>query len=105
MYSITPLLITFLFIFPFFTFNLLAQTEPTTLETGKPLERAMAGGETHVYRVSLAAGQFLQVSVEQKLIDVVVIAYVPDGGKMIEKDGFGGNRGLETIWLIAEKAG
>jgi CHAT domain-containing protein len=105
MYPITRLLVGLFFISLFFTFNLAAQTEITTLEAGKPLERQMAGGETHNYRIPLSSGQFLNLYVNQNLIDVVVTAFAPDGSKIIEKDGFTGNRGFERIWLIADKAG
>lgn len=36
------------------------------LEQGKPIERQMAEGETHSYQVTVQAGQYLQVAVQQK---------------------------------------
>lgn len=97
--------INLLFIFLLFSLNLFAQTETVALEAGKPIEREMAGGEVHIYRVSLTSGQYLNLYVNQKLIDVVVTAFAPDGSKIIEKDGFTGNRGYERVWLIADKTG
>jgi hypothetical protein len=50
-----------------------------TLEPGKAIERAMAGGEVHGYKVSLKSGQFLHAVVDQRGIDVVVRLLGPDG--------------------------
>ena len=49
------------------------------LEPGKAIERAMAGGEVHGYKVSLKSGQFLHAVVDQRGIDVVVRLLGPDG--------------------------
>ncbi len=35
--------------------------EPQTLVPGQPVEREIAGGESHTYQISLA-GQFLQIA-------------------------------------------
>src|SRR6266498_5420353 len=43
-----------------------------TLELGKPIERELAGGESHSYLLPLAAGQFCHVVVDQRGVDVVV---------------------------------
>ena len=42
------------------------------LEQGNVIEREMTGGEMHAYRLTLAAGQYVYVTVNQKGIDVVV---------------------------------
>src|SRR5215472_2890913 len=36
------------------------------LDPGKPVEREIAGGESHTYEIKLTAGQFMQVIVEEK---------------------------------------
>ena len=43
---------------------------PQTLESGKPVEREIAGGQSPTYQIGLTAGQFLRVVVEQRGIDV-----------------------------------
>src|SRR4029077_5691359 len=48
------------------------KSEVVELKQGYPIERGLAGGEAHTYRVTLASGQYLKVVVEQKGIDVVV---------------------------------
>ena len=69
--------------------------EPQKLESGKPIEREMAGGETHTYQLTLQAGQFMRVMVEQKGIDVVVALVAPDGRQLVEANFF--SSGQESI--------
>jgi hypothetical protein len=38
----------------------------------KPIQRKLAGGQRHRYRINLSAGQFLKVIVEEQGIDVSV---------------------------------
>ena len=65
----------------------------------------MAGGQSHTYQVTLAAGEFLHVVVEQRGIDVVVALFAPDGKQVIEVDSAAGTQGHESVFLIAELAG
>src|ERR1700722_16614924 len=44
----------------------------SSLSPGRVVERALAGGENHSYRLSLAAGQDANIVVEQRGIDTVV---------------------------------
>src|ERR1044071_1215556 len=53
---------------------------------GLPIERELAGGQAHTYRIKLIQEQYLHVIVEQKGIDVVVTAFQPDGQKIIAID-------------------
>src|SRR5262245_16891409 len=62
------------------------QQEAMPLELGKPIERELAGGQSHAYQITLAAGQYLNVVVEQRGIDVVVTLFGPDDEKVIEVD-------------------
>src|SRR5436853_2970675 len=50
-----------------------------TLEPGKAVQRELAGGGLHSYRISLSASQYLYVVVDQRGIDVVVRLFSPDG--------------------------
>ncbi|HMG74239.1 MAG TPA: tetratricopeptide repeat protein [Pyrinomonadaceae bacterium] len=75
------------------------------LELGKPIERELAGGQSHSYRIELAMNQFLHVVVEQKGIDVVVTLFAPDGKKVAEVDSPNGTQGPEPVSFIAESAG
>ena len=75
------------------------------LELGKPIERELAGGQAHDYRLTLTAGQFLYVTVEQRGIDVVASLVAPDGKKLIEMDSPNGTQGPEPVMLVAEASG
>lgn len=76
-----------------------------TLEPDKPIERELAGGQSHAYQVMLAAGQFLRVVVEQRGINVVVKLSGPDGKQIIEVDSPNGDQGPEPVSVVAETAG
>jgi CHAT domain-containing protein/Tfp pilus assembly protein PilF len=76
-----------------------------TLEPGKPIERELAGGRMHAYQLTLVAGQFLHLVVDQRGIDVVVILYGPDGKKLVEVDSPNGAQGEEPVMLVTETSG
>src|SRR5262245_21759532 len=75
------------------------------LEPGKPIERELAGGQSHAYQITLSAGQFMKVIVEQRGIDVVVGLLGPDARQIMEFDSEIRSQGQETVWQVAEAAG
>lgn len=75
------------------------------LESGKPIERRLAGGESHFYQLLLGAAQYLHVVVDQRGIDVVVALFGPDGKKLMEVDSPNGTQGPEPIYYVTEVAG
>ncbi|HXG67413.1 MAG TPA: VWA domain-containing protein, partial [Blastocatellia bacterium] len=76
-----------------------------TLELRQPVERELAAGQAHAYRVNLAAGQYLSVAVNQKGIDVEVVLLGPDGNLLNSNNEAGGPQGTERLSWIAESAG
>ena len=78
---------------------------PPTLEMGKPVEKELSGGESHSYRIALAAGQYLHIVVDQRGIDVVVALYGPDDKKLKEVDSPNGTNGPEPLSWIAATTG
>jgi CHAT domain-containing protein len=76
-----------------------------TLEPGVPIERELAGGESHIYRVTLGSGQYLHVVVDQRGIDVIVMVLEPDGKKLAEMDSPNGTVGPESVSWIGEVSG
>ncbi|HVE55339.1 MAG TPA: erythromycin esterase family protein [Pyrinomonadaceae bacterium] len=74
-------------------------------EPGKPVEREMQAGETHVYQITLKNGEFLDAAVNQRGIDVVVQVFAPDNSKVAEIDSPNGDQGDEPIRLEAKTAG
>lgn len=71
------------------------------LEMGKPVERELKGGETHLYRITLADGQFLSATVEQRGVDVVVALIGPDKLPILGIDGVKDTQGTESISAVA----
>jgi CHAT domain-containing protein len=65
-----------------------AQTKPQVrpLDPGKAVEREISGGESHTYQISLTAGQFVRVVVDQKAIDLALMLVAPDGKQLVEVD-------------------
>jgi hypothetical protein len=86
-----------------------AQTKPEQasqmLEQGKPIERELKGGEVHTYSIPLKAGQFFNVTVNQRGIDVAVLLFAPDGLQLAEVDSPNGTQGPEPVFWLAETSG
>jgi len=76
-----------------------------SLEPGKPIERELAGGQTHEYRIELPASQYFHVVVDQRGIDVVVALLGPDGKEILEVDAPNGAWGPESLAVVVDTAG
>jgi len=81
------------------------KTEAQVLEPGKPVERELKNGETHVYQIVLSVGQFLDAAVNQRGVDVVVRIFAPDGSKLAEIDSPNGDQGDEPVAVEAKASG
>jgi tetratricopeptide (TPR) repeat protein len=82
------------------------QEQASALVVGQPFAREMRGGEQHTYHVSLSAGQYARVTVDQKGIDVVLALLGADGKPLLEVDNnLSGTRGMEIVSLLAEVSG
>jgi hypothetical protein len=79
--------------------------EITPLERDKPIERELSGGQSHSYRITMISGQYLQVAVDQRGVDVLVTLFAPDGEKRIEVDSPTGTAESEILSTIAAAAG
>ena len=75
------------------------------LEVGAPIKRQIEPDAVHIYRISLAAGQYFRAIVDQQGADVVVTLLGPNGQRVIQTDGVTGSTGPEPLTLIAEEAG
>jgi CHAT domain-containing protein/Tfp pilus assembly protein PilF len=64
--------------------SLTAQAQESRLEPGQTVEREIRGGESHIYQIQLAAGQFARLRLEQRAIDAALILTAPDGKQMVE---------------------
>jgi hypothetical protein len=57
-----------------FVVTVQAAQEPQMLVPGKPVEREIAGGQSHTYRLTLEAGQFVHAVVYYpRRVEVVVL--------------------------------
>jgi hypothetical protein len=76
-----------------------------SLEPGQPIQRDLASGQRHIYRIKLSADQFLRVVVEQQKIDLAVQVLRPDGKRIFRVDTESRLEGEEEVSLVAETAG
>ena len=79
--------------------------ETDSLEPGKPIERELSGGHSHSYKITMISGQYLQVVVDQRGIDVALALFAPDGKKISEVDSEHLVEGSETVSVIAKATG
>ena len=70
----------------------------------KPVEREISGGESHSYRIALAAGQFARFRVEQTSLDCALLLSAPDGKQLAEAD-FTATGEQESLAIEAATAG
>jgi tetratricopeptide (TPR) repeat protein/CHAT domain-containing protein len=80
-------------------------TSAEPLELGRPVERELNGGETHFYSITLAEGQFLRVTVEQRGVDVVVALIGPDNLLVVGVDNAKETQGTESLSAVALASG
>ena len=78
------------------------QDDATTLTRGSVLERTLSGGESHSYRLALAAGESANLAVEQRGIDVTVQALDSSGKVVAVFNTETRRQGLEPVVLAAD---
>jgi CHAT domain-containing protein/Tfp pilus assembly protein PilF len=76
-----------------------------TLELGKPVERELVGRQKHSYQITLAEGQYANVTVDQRGVDIVAHLFAADGQLIADVDSERTAQGTERIELVAETAG
>jgi CHAT domain-containing protein len=81
------------------------KTDIRELKVGPGIEREMAGGDIHSYRLVLARGQYMRAVVEQRGVDVVVRLFGPNGQQITEVDSPNASHGPEPVSIIAEASG
>jgi hypothetical protein len=70
--------------FAFCLLSVIAHGQDVKLEHGRPIEREIAGSQSHTCQIELAARQFARFRLEQRAIDVVLSLTAPDGKQMVE---------------------
>jgi len=79
--------------------------DPFKLVPGQPVERELAGGQSHNYQVTLAAGQFMRVVAMQKGINIRIALAGPEGKEVWEANFSGNFGGQESLSFEAPAAG
>jgi CHAT domain-containing protein len=81
------------------------QTNRVLLEVGKPVQRQLAGGQSHSYIFRLQAGRFAHVVADQRGIDIVLVIFSPDNKRLASIDRWSDLQGEESISVVAERTG
>jgi CHAT domain-containing protein len=79
-----------------------AGPDTMVLTLGAPIERELASGHEHHYRLALPPGQFAGITVEQRGIDVVVQLLGADGKSVAEFDAEPRIAGQERVGVVAD---
>ena len=84
---------------------LAAQAGERMLTAGESAAGEIGGGETHSYRVALAAGEFFHARVIERGVDVAVKVFGPGGQYLFTADGWYSSGEPDRVSLLAEAAG
>jgi CHAT domain-containing protein len=79
--------------------------ESPRLSLDQPVEKEIADGEVHDYAISLSAGQFACLTVQQKGVDVSERLFSPDGRLIIEFDDDLRPESEDRVAFLAETSG
>jgi len=82
--------------------GLIAAQKPSvpTLQLGTPIERTIATGQSHTYQIVAEENSLVQITIEQRGIDVVVRVHHPLGKKLAEYDSPTGADGTEDVSFV-----
>ncbi len=72
---------------------------------GRPVVADLGPGETHRYRLPLAAGSYLRLRVDQLDVDVELTLFDPAGRRLLSADRLINARGPELLMAVAESSG
>lgn len=75
------------------------------LAPDRPTEHELGPGEAHEYTFELLPGQYTQIVVEQRGIDVMLKLIDPEGALLSEVDSPSGTEGPEAVSEVAEMGG
>jgi CHAT domain-containing protein len=79
--------------------------EKLVFEKGITIKRDIQADEVQAFQMSLAANQYVLVTVKQIRIDIVVTLFTPEGEKLIESDSFRGLAELERLSFTTKTSG
>jgi tetratricopeptide (TPR) repeat protein len=81
------------------------KTDPNQLSMGNPVTNKIMNDEVQIYTAELEKGQFVNLSVEQRDVDVITKVFTPTGELIGEFDTPTSGRGTEQIRIGTETAG
>lgn len=81
-----------------------APPRPFGPPTRQPFEQRLIGGVSHLYPLPLQEGDFLELIVEQKGVDVEVKVSDPSGEPLFTVDSPNGDQGPERVLLVAQRS-
>lgn len=79
--------------------------EAAPLASGQPIEKTLSSGETHRYRVSIGAGQFVRVLAQQQDADLKITIMGTAGKQLVEVDIVSELNKTESACWLAEEEG
>lgn len=88
-----------------FSFVITCAQSPTPLQPGTPIERELTRGQVHTFTIDLDENNLVQLVVEQKGIDVVIVINSPAGKFLNDYDTPNGPNGPENISFVALTGG
>ncbi|HEY6803976.1 MAG TPA: CHAT domain-containing protein [Pyrinomonadaceae bacterium] len=80
-------------------------TDAHQLNPGEVINRPFHAGETHVFQVTLAAEQYMHITVNQVGIDVIVKLFDPNKVLLIQRDSPNSKFGPEKVSTVAQLGG
>lgn len=76
------------------------QNASLTLEVDRLLTRELSGGQSHAYQILVYEGQYLNVVVSQRGIDVSAVLFAPDEKQLLKIDGSQSPKRLKWVALL-----
>jgi len=75
------------------------------LVPGQPQDGTLSGGGQDNYSVTLSAGQYIKIAVDQRGVDVTVSLLSSDGTMLANVDTMNGTQGIEPLCWVAQASG
>ena len=75
------------------------------LASGQRIERDLAGGESHAYRITAQSGEYVSLLVEPRGVELKLKLSAPDGQQVAQVEGVVEGVSGRTLSLIADRAG
>ena len=88
-----------------FATSLQEPVSPQVLSPGQPVKREFAGGQVHSYQITLDAGEYLRVVVEERGIEVVMRLLAPDRAELADSHATRRSGGGNSVSIVAEASG